>query len=88
MAHSFIGSSDFIINQGSFLYTGHAALMGSPLSPRQRYVRLQSGQADNQGFSGGGILHLSRFHLTRKKNYYIEVLSYKYRNNTDVRVGK
>jgi len=33
---------------------------GSPLSPRQRHVRQQNEQADNQGFSGGGILRLSR----------------------------
>jgi len=34
----------------TFLYIRHAVLMGSPLSPRQRYVRQQSDQADNQVF--------------------------------------
>ena len=41
-------------------YTNRCCHQGSPLSPRQRYVRLQSDQKDKSGFSGGGILHITR----------------------------
>ena len=41
---------------------------GAPLSPRQRYVRQQSDQAANQGFSGGGILHLTRLKPAKTMN--------------------
>jgi len=51
---------NFFESEISFYTTPICCPQGSPLSPRQRYVRQQSGQADNQGFSGGGFLHITR----------------------------
>jgi len=51
---------NFSRSETSFYTTPICCPQGSPLSPRQRYVRQQSNQADNQGFSGGGILHITR----------------------------
>jgi hypothetical protein len=51
---------NYFESETSFYTTPICCPHGSPLSPRQRYIRRQSDQKDNQGFLDGGILHLTQ----------------------------
>jgi len=44
---------NFSKSETTFYTTPISCHQSSPLSPRQRYVRQQNGQADNQGFRKG-----------------------------------